>query len=145
MNNIFNIQRSWSKLVSTRRSSVLSLPQKAQYINEHKWTVAFISFTKQYGWNLSELLFRPLTKFGGKLWKFSLTKTFGFDWISYCFISFMTKIFRSAWILQLPIQHHLCINNHICEPTKETAVYLFYVYGYAASLTWCSTKLASVS
>jgi hypothetical protein len=54
--------------------------------------------------NLSQLLFRPCKKFGGKLQKYFLTKTFSFDQILYYFISFMTEIFRYARILLLPLE-----------------------------------------
>jgi hypothetical protein len=39
------------------------------------------------------------------------TKTFGFDQISYRFISFMTKIFRSARISKLPSYWHWSREN----------------------------------
>ncbi len=61
----------------------------------------YLSFM-QNGQNSSQLLFRPLTKFGGKLWNFFVIKSFCFDQISYNFVSFMTKIIRSMWISQLP-------------------------------------------
>jgi hypothetical protein len=58
----------------------------------------------QNGQNSSQLLFRPSTMFGSKSQKFSFTKTFGFDQISYYIVSFMTEIFYSARISQLPKQ-----------------------------------------
>ncbi len=43
-----------------------------------------------------------LTKFDSKLRKFLKTQNYGFDQISYYFISFMTETFCSAQISQLP-------------------------------------------
>jgi hypothetical protein len=58
----------------------------------------------QNGHNVSQLLFRPLAKFGNKLQKFFYTQIFSFDQILYHFVSFMAEIFCSAWVSQLPRQ-----------------------------------------
>ncbi len=56
----------------------------------------------QNGPNLLQILLRPLPKFGDKVLKIFWTQTLGLGWILFHFISFTNKIFRSAWISQLP-------------------------------------------
>ncbi len=56
----------------------------------------------QNGLNLSQLLWGPLMKFGGKVQKIFWTQTFGLGKILYPFILLMNKIFCSKQILQLP-------------------------------------------
>jgi hypothetical protein len=46
-------------------------------------------------------------KFGSKLQNIFFTKKFSFDQILYRFISLITKIFWTSWILQLPRLEYL--------------------------------------
>ncbi len=62
----------------------------------------------QNGQNLKQFLFSHLKNFGGKVRKIFWSQTFGFDQISYRFVSFMTKIFCSAWISQIPSHGRKC-------------------------------------
>ncbi len=61
-----------------------------------------LTFIYANGQNLSQLLFRPLTNFSGKVQKIFWTQSFCFDQISYHFVLFMTKIFCYPQISQLP-------------------------------------------
>ncbi len=60
----------------------------------------------QNGWNFWELLLRPLPKFDCQVQKIFWTQPFGLDQILFHFNLFVNKIFRSAWILQLPTRYY---------------------------------------
>ncbi len=60
----------------------------------------------QNEWNWCRLLFRPLTKFAGKVRKIFWAQPFRLSWILYHFISSTNEIFCLAWISQLLRSHN---------------------------------------
>ncbi len=65
----------------------------------------------QNGQHLSQLSFRHLTKFGGKVRKIFWTQPFGLGQISYCFNPVMNKIFWFEQISQLLSWGYLVSSN----------------------------------
>jgi hypothetical protein len=87
-----------------RKTFIVQATGRNGGIFKHRWTFDFILITFV---NAKWMKFKPnfvqtfLQSFAVN-YKSFLTKTFCFDWILYQFISFMTKIFCSAQISELP-------------------------------------------
>jgi hypothetical protein len=71
----------------------------------------------QNGWNISQLCLNQWRILAVKQWIFFI-KALNFGWILYCFVSFMTEIFCSAWILQLP-KNIMNKTDHLCQVLVE--------------------------
>ena len=84
----------------------------------HYWLVYLSTSLSNWEiWNLQnfqQLSLWAIPKFGSKNQKIFLTQIFGLDSNVVCLISFINKIFCSAWILHLPTaEFNECQFNHL--------------------------------
>ncbi len=81
----------------------------------------------QNGWNLWQLLLRPLNIFGGKVWMIFWTQPFSLGQILYLFVLFRNKIFHSAQVSQFPrieFKNYLFIFSDLCALKPDTIFYI---------------------